>query len=228
FGVLADVEHGHVAAVDEPRGELRRGDEDLRWQGGRRHELLPAGLQMVGSRLLHNRGVVLGRDTGTGGCYNSPMGSTTPAPARQTSRADPELPAPFAWVGLHVGCALPGGRALFTTRRGGASAPPHDSLNLGVLTADDPAVVSHNRDRLAAITRIPRARTLQGMQVHGSHVRRVRELPDPAAPLAEADGQATALEDVAAVVLAADCLPIALVAREAVAIVHAGWRGLAG
>ena len=66
------------------------------------------------------------------------------------------------------------------------------------------------------------------MQVHGTSVRRVREIPDPTEPLAEADGQATTLEHVAAVVLTADCLAVALVAREAVAIVHAGWRGLAG
>lgn len=138
------------------------------------------------------------------------------------------MPAPFAWVGEHIACALPGGRVLFTTRRGGVSAPPCDTLNLGVLTADDPDAVCANRDRLAALTRIPRERTLQGMQVHGTVVRRVRELPDPAAPLEDADGQATALDNVAAVVLTADCLAVALVAREAVAIVHAGWRGLAG
>jgi YfiH family protein len=138
-----------------------------------------------------------------------------------------DLPAPFAWVSEHIGCTLPGGRALFTTRRGGVSAPPYDTLNLAVLTADDAAAVETNRDRVAALTQIPRERTLQGMQVHGTVVRRVRELPDPAAPLADADGQATNLDGVAAVVLTADCLPVALVAREAVAVVHAGWRGLA-
>jgi YfiH family protein len=138
------------------------------------------------------------------------------------------LAMPFARVGEHIGCALPGGRVLFTTRRGGVSAPPYDTLNLGVLTDDDPADVGVNRDRLAALVGIPRERTLQGLQVHGTAVRRVRELPDPGAELEDADGQATNLEGVAAVVLTADCLPVALVAREAVAIVHAGWRGLAG
>jgi YfiH family protein len=151
--------------------------------------------------------------------------ASTPAQAGQPPLAEPELPAPFHWVGEHIGCALPGGRVLFTTRRGGTSAAPFDTLNLGILTADDPAAVSANRDRLAVATAIARDRTLQGVQVHGRVVRRVRELPDPAA---DADGQATALEGVAAVVLTADCLPVALVAREAVAIVHAGWRGLAG
>jgi YfiH family protein len=138
------------------------------------------------------------------------------------------LPAPFEWSGEHIACALPGGGALFTTRRGGVSAPPYDGLNLGILTADDHAAVDANRDRLAAAIAIARERTLQGLQVHGTHVRRVRELPPPGAELADADGQATALDGVAAVVLTADCLPVALVAPEAVAIVHAGWRGLAG
>lgn len=139
-----------------------------------------------------------------------------------------DLPAPFEWVGEHIGCALPGGRALFTTRRGGVSAAPYDSLNLGGLTADERSAVLSNRDRLARLTGIARERTLQGIQVHATDVRRVRELPDPAADLRQADGQATALEDVAAVVLTADCLPVVLVAGEAVAAVHAGWRGLAG
>jgi len=122
---------------------------------------------------------------------------------------------------------LPGGRALFTTRRGGVSRPPCDTLNLGLITADDPAAVRANRDRLAALIGIARARTAQGRQVHGAEVRRLRELPDPDAEPVAADGQATALPDVAAVVLTADCLPVALIAPEAVAIVHAGWRGLA-
>jgi polyphenol oxidase len=142
--------------------------------------------------------------------------------------ATPPVPAPFAWVGDHIGCALPGGRALFTTRRGGVSLAPYETLNLGVLTDDDPASVSANRDRLAVLIGIERDRTLQGMQVHGTLVRRVRELPEPGPELEQADGQATALDGVAAVVLTADCLPVALVAREAVAVVHAGWRGLAG
>ncbi|MEJ7825503.1 MAG: polyphenol oxidase family protein [Solirubrobacteraceae bacterium] len=140
----------------------------------------------------------------------------------------PALTAPFAWAGEHVGCALPGGRVLFTTRRGGVSAAPYDTLNLGGLTADDHAAVDANRDRLAALTGIARERTLQGIQVHATHVRRVGELPDPTAPLDAADGQATTLQAVAALVLTADCLPIALVALEGVAMVHAGWRGLAG
>lgn len=139
-----------------------------------------------------------------------------------------QLPAPFAWHGDHIAIELPGGCALFTTRRGGVSSGPYASLNLGRWTDDAPAAVEANRDRLAAATRIPRAAVAQGFQIHETTVRRVTVAPDPAADLEQADGQATALTGVAPLVLTADCLPVALIACGAVAMVHAGWRGLAG
>jgi len=139
------------------------------------------------------------------------------------------LAAPFKARGEHLAVALGGGaRVLFTSRLGGMSSPPYASLNLGRFTDDDPAVVDANRDRLAALSGVPRGRTLEGRQVHGRAVARVGTPPDPAAPLADADGQATGLRGVAALVLTADCLPIALAADGAVAMLHGGWRGLAG
>ena len=139
-----------------------------------------------------------------------------------------QLPAPFAWHGDHVAIELPGGSALFTTRRGGVSRGPYASLNLGRLTDDEPAAVERNRELLAEVLRIPQSRIAQGLQVHETAVRRVCVAPDPDAELTPADGQATALPDVAPLVLTADCLPVALIACGAVAMVHAGWRGLAG
>lgn len=139
-----------------------------------------------------------------------------------------DLPAPFAWHGEHVAIELPGGCALFTTRRGGVSAGPYASLNLGRWTDDEPAAVEANRGRLAAAICLPEAAIAQGIQVHAADVRRVTVPPDPAAELEPADGQATALTGVAPLVLTADCLPVALIACGAVAMVHAGWRGLAG
>jgi len=62
-------------------------------------------------------------------------------------------------------------------------------------------------------------------------VRRVVVAPvDPAdgVELPECDGQATALPNVAPMVMTADCLPVAVAGRGAVAMLHAGWRGLAG
>ena len=61
---------------------------------------------------------------------------------------------------------------LFSTRRGGVSAGPFASLNLGRLTADDGANVDANRERLAAAVGLPRERFLYGRQVHGASVRR--------------------------------------------------------
>ena len=137
----------------------------------------------------------------------------------------PALAAPFAWEGDHIAARL--GRdaeVLFTTRRGGVSKAPFDSLNLGWLTEDDPADVERNRDLLADRVGIPREWFAQGRQVHGAEVVRVRE-PSPVPPV-ESDGQATALAGVACTVLTADCMPVALAADGAVAMLHAGWRGL--
>ncbi|MDO8210418.1 polyphenol oxidase family protein [Conexibacter sp. CPCC 206217] len=139
-----------------------------------------------------------------------------------------KLPAPFEWHREHVGIELPGGRALFTTRRGGVSRGPYDSLNLGRWTDDEPAAVEENRDRLAAAICMRQEAIAQGFQVHEAAVRRVTTPPEPIARPAPADGQATALAGVATLVLAADCLPVALISCGAVAMVHAGWRGLAG
>jgi YfiH family protein len=71
----------------------------------------------------------------------------------------------------------------------------------------------------------------RGYQVHGAHVRWVEATC--AAPGVsrrgedDADGQATALYSVGALVLTADCMPVALVGEDCVAALHAGWRGLA-
>jgi polyphenol oxidase len=140
----------------------------------------------------------------------------------------PQLHAPFRWDGDHVAADLPGARALFTTRRGGVSTGPFASLNIGRLTADDGSNVDENRRRLAALVGQPRERFLYGKQVHGATVRRATEPPGPARPVAEEDGQATALRGYPALVFVADCTPVLLAADGAVAALHAGWRGIAG
>lgn len=142
------------------------------------------------------------------------------------------LPAPFYARGEHLGIDLPGAQVLFTTRRGGFSEGPFASLNLGRLTADRPEAVQRNRARLQAEVGVPPALI---RQVHGVTVRRIAALPvegmmplpDEGLELPEADGQATALREVAPMVMTADCLPIAVAGDGAVAMLHAGWRGLA-
>lgn len=143
------------------------------------------------------------------------------------SAAELRLEPPFAARREHATIDLPGARALFTTRRGGVSEGLFESLNLGLWTDDEPERVAGNRERLAELVGLDRGRFAQGRQVHSATVRRVAEAPTRADEPAEADGQATALEGVAPVVLAADCLPVAIAAEGAVAMIHAGWRGLA-
>ena len=137
------------------------------------------------------------------------------------------LPPPFRAEGEHIGIDLPGAFVLFTTRRGGVSEGPFESLNLGLWTQDEPERVAANRDRLAALVGIHQARLAHGRQVHGAGVRRLSHPPDPLAYPPEADGQATSAPRIAPLVLVADCLPIALAGQGAVAALHAGWRGLA-
>ncbi len=70
----------------------------------------------------------------------------------------------------------------------------------------------------------------RGYHVHGSYVHVVASAPAPEEgrrPEPDADGQATALRGVGAMVLAADCLPVAIAGTRALAMLHAGWRGLA-
>src|SRR5262249_22100126 len=126
----------------------------------------------------------------------------------------------------HIGCDLPGGRAIFLTRRGGVSGEPFDTLNVGLNTNDYEPAVQENRRRVAEFAGVEQDRWLESRQVHGAVVPRGPEPRPPGAEPGEADGVATTLEGVAAVVVTADCLPVALVAPEAVAMLHAGWRGL--
>jgi YfiH family protein len=121
----------------------------------------------------------------------------------------------------HIDLELPGARVRFTTRAGGVSAGPYASLNLGRWTADDPGAVAENRRRAGDGRPLAFAR-----QVHGTAIVTVDGSTDEQAP-ADADGVATTARDVAALVLTADCLPVALATPHAVAMVHAGWRGLA-
>ena len=133
------------------------------------------------------------------------------------------LPPPFAWSGEHVTIALPGARALFTTRRGGHSRGSYASLNLGRWTDDDPVAVRRNR---ADVQVAVGARFAYGRQVHGVDVAVARVATD-GEPV-PADGQVSCVAGVAPMVLTADCLPVAIAGGGAVAMLHAGWRGLAG
>lgn len=134
-----------------------------------------------------------------------------------------KLPRPFEPAGEHLAIDLPGARVLFTTRRGGVSKPPYDSLNLGLMTDDESEAVNHNRTALGEQLGV---RFAYIRQVHGPEIAIRRSEAELRGPSPEADGQATGLPGVAPMVLTADCLPIAIAGGGAVAVVHAGWRGL--
>jgi YfiH family protein len=120
--------------------------------------------------------------------------------------------------------APPGVRALTTQRRGGASAPPLDSLNFGTAVDDRPEALAENRRRLAVAAGLP-AEPRWLRQVHG---RDTADLDAGAIP-ETADGAFTHRPGVVCALLTADCLPVLLARRDgtAVAAAHAGWRGLA-
>ncbi|MDH5539258.1 MAG: peptidoglycan editing factor PgeF [Rhizobacter sp.] len=123
---------------------------------------------------------------------------------------------------------LPRVGALMTTRAGGGSVAPFDSMNLRDGLGDDPAAVAGNRQRLARALGGARAVFLN--QVHGAAVVRLGgEHAEPGTPLPLADACVTTEAGIACAVQVADCLPVLFVAAEgrAVAAAHAGWRGLA-
>ncbi len=111
----------------------------------------------------------------------------------------------------------------FSTRRGGVSRAPFDTLNVGRSTADDADAIVDNRLRLLhALGLEPDALVTAG-QVHGDTVRRV----DAAGHVPDCDALLTTRPGVVLAVTTADCMPILLDAGGAIAAVHAGWRGAA-
>ena len=113
-------------------------------------------------------------------------------------------------------------RACVTSRSGGISQPPFDSLNLGDHVSDDPRAVAENRRRLQQALNCQPAWL---SQVHG-----IRVVQADPARVQEADASWSAAPGVACAILTADCLPVLFCDRAGtrVAAAHAGWRGLAG
>ena len=141
-------------------------------------------------------------------------------------RAD-ALPFPFAalpqaWVPDWPAPARV--KAVMTTRHGGTSEPPFDSLNLGDHVRDEPHRVQANRQHLAAALG---AQPVFLQQVHGA--RCVTLAPDTPHGT-QADACVTRQIRLACTVMVADCLPVLLcdAAGQTVGAAHAGWRGLAG
>ena len=111
----------------------------------------------------------------------------------------------------------------FSTRLGGVSAPPYESLNLGRSTPDPPEAVEENRRRLLGALGLKSTRLATAGQVHGREVARV----SGPGHVAGCDALLTCTPDLALAVTTADCMSLILTARGAVAVAHAGWRGTA-
>jgi YfiH family protein len=114
-----------------------------------------------------------------------------------------------------------------STRHGGVSEAPYDTLNLSLSVGDDPLRVLENRRRFAAALGFDPARLVSSRQVHGDDVLFVDDRFRPDAPLIPADIQITNRPGWLLTLRFADCVPVLLFhpGRRVVAAVHAGWRG---
>jgi hypothetical protein len=111
----------------------------------------------------------------------------------------------------------------FSTRQGGVSDPPWDTLDLGLSCGDRPAAVTENRRRLLGHLGLDPAGLATAGQVHGSTVRLVsRPGHQP-----ECDALLSLTPGLALAVATADCMSLLYSAPGAVAAAHAGWRGAA-
>ncbi|EKP95889.1 peptidoglycan editing factor PgeF [Thermaerobacter subterraneus] len=123
----------------------------------------------------------------------------------------------------------------FTTRRGGVSRGPWAELNLGRSTADEPARVEANRQRVLAAAGPEWQWVAMPRMVHGAAVA-VARAGEPWAPGRGPEADALVTTDPGVLLWAtfADCVPVflwgsATASRRGVALAHAGWRGtLAG
>lgn len=114
-----------------------------------------------------------------------------------------------------------GVRAGITTRKGGTSRGPWDSLNLAGHVGDDPAAVAENRRRLIRLLGLPSEPVWLNQQ-HGDRV------IDAAGQGRDADAFLARRRGTVCAVLVADCIPLLLAstAGTEIAAVHVGWRGL--
>lgn len=126
---------------------------------------------------------------------------------------------PATWPVLGV-------RAFTTGRAGGVSQGAFASWNLAAHVGDTASDVAANRAILAHACDLP----TQPLWLHQVHGRVVVDAGQARAAAPEADGSFSTRRGVICAVLTADCLPVVLAAQDAccVAVLHAGWRGLAG
>ena len=128
---------------------------------------------------------------------------------------------------------LPGVVAVFSTRHGGVSRPPFESLNMAFHVGDDSQDVAANRQRFAGAVGVPLNRTVCAQQVHGTNIKVVssedwgKGVYNQEEAIPETDAMITAEKDVILEAFFADCVPVYLVdpVKGVVGLAHAGWKG---
>lgn len=125
---------------------------------------------------------------------------------------------------------IPGLKHFITTRAGGISLAPYNSLNLGLHTDDNPAHVLENRRLLAVETGIEPEKFLYASQVHSGDVKIIDQEAIIKGVLTlnpRTDATITNLPGICLMVMVADCVPLLLFdpVKRVSAVIHAGWRG---
>jgi YfiH family protein len=134
----------------------------------------------------------------------------------------------FANLSQHKGI-----RHFVSTRTGGYSDSPYNSLNLALHVGDDPDKVLKNRKRLAKAIGIPLDQFTIAKQVHSGNVKVVSDKlrgsgsADEENAIENADAMVTDVPGICLIILVADCVPMLFFdpARNVIAAAHAGWRG---
>jgi polyphenol oxidase len=120
----------------------------------------------------------------------------------------------------------------FTTRAGGVSLGAYESLNLGILTDDDPENVVENRRRVCRALDADAETATMAWQHHGAEVRHAepRGIVTPGTIFERCDGLWSDRPGQAMMLLTADCVPVSIArangTQPAISILHVGWRGL--
>jgi len=124
-------------------------------------------------------------------------------------------------------------RHFVSTRTGGFSNPPYNSLNLGFHVGDYPEDVLENRKRLSVTIGIPLSNFTIGRQIHSGNVTIIsKELRGKGSTnhkeaIDVTDAMVTNVPDICLVILVADCVPMLFFdpVKRAIGVAHAGWKG---
>ena len=133
----------------------------------------------------------------------------------------PEIKNSSAWINADWNVPV-WIKAGISTRHGGSSLVPYESLNLALHVGDDATTVNLNRDYLKNILDLP-ANPIWLNQIHGNRIVNAGNLEN-----LDADGIYTNQEGVICAILTADCVPLLMCDRDGkqIAAVHVGWRGI--